>query len=297
MNKKFYIYMFIAMTLWAGSWVSGKLLSAGSLHFHFIFWRFVITGISFYIIHFIQTKKDQDYKGLGRIIKNPVLSGLLVLSAVALTGYNILFILGLKSGLAGKGGVIVTTLNPLMGFIIGTIIYRNKFSLSSWLGIFIGLIGGVILVEPWKYSLTELIDGGNLIFVAAAFSWALITALGHKLQKDISLWEFNLLTYTAAIFLTIPLIWNKDIFLMQQYSCGFWLNTFYLALLAGTIAGGIYFYASKIIGSAKTGSFTFIVPAMALLFSYLFLNEIPEISTVVGGSMAVGAVYIINKKR
>ena len=284
------------MTLWAGSWVSGKLLSGGSFQYQFIFWRFVITTVSFFIIHFILTRKDKEYKGLGRILKSPVLVGLILLSALALTGYNIMFILGLKSGLAGKGGVIVTSLNPLLGFIIGTIIYRNKFPIKSWIGIFLGLLGGLILIEPWKYTLTELIDGGNLIFVAAAFFWASITALGHKLQKDISLWEFNLLTYTAAIFMTIPLIWNKDIFFMQQYSSGFWLNTFFLALFAGTIAGGIYFYASKIIGSAKAGTFTFIVPAMALLFSYLFLKEIPEISTIIGGSMAVGAVYIINKK-
>ena len=109
-------------------------------------------------------------------------------------------------------------------------------------------------------------------------------------------WEFNLLTYTIAILITIPMIWNKDIFNWQQYSTGFWINTVYLAVLAGTIAGGIYFYASKIMGSAKAGSFTFIVPGMALLFSFIFLNEMPQVSTIVGGALAVSAVYIINRK-
>lgn len=37
---------------------------------------------------------------------------MIILPAMALTGYNTMFILGLTSGLAGKGGVIVTTLNP-----------------------------------------------------------------------------------------------------------------------------------------------------------------------------------------
>jgi drug/metabolite transporter (DMT)-like permease len=208
-----------------------------------------------------------------------------------------MFILGLKSGLAGKGGVIVTTLNPLIGFILGTLLYRNKFSTRIWLGMILGLLGGIILIEPWKYSLSQLIDGGNLIFVAAAGFWALITALGHKIQKDVSLWEFNLLTYTIAIFLTIPFIWNKDIFNMQQYTAGFWINTLYLAVMAGTIAGGMYFYASKVIGSARAGSFTFIVPGMALLFSFIFLKEIPQLTTVVGGALAVTAVYIINRKK
>jgi len=296
MNKRFSVYMFIAMTLWAGSWVSGKLISTGDLHFQFIFWRFFITAISYFIIHIISTKKTDRYQSLKFIIKKPTLIGLIIIAAIALIAYNILFILGLNSGLAGKGGVIVTTLNPLIGFILGTIIYRNKFPLKSWIGIILGLIGGFILVEPWRYSLAQLIDGGNLIFVAAAGFWAIITFLAHKIQKEISLWEFNLYMYIIALFFTIPIIWNKDIFNWQQYSPGFWINTFYLAFLAGTIAGGMYFHASKVIGSARAGSFTFIVPGMALLFSFIFLNEIPEISTITGGAMAVGAVYIINMR-
>lgn len=296
MNKKFYFFMFTAMTVWAGSWVSGKLISGGSLHFQFIFWRFVITSVCYFAIHLVSIRKDNNYQGLSRILKDPALTAMIILSAIALIGYNTMFILGLTSGLAGKGGVIVTTLNPLIGFILGAILYKNIFPRRSWIGIIIGLTGGIILVEPWRYSLNQLIDGGNLIFVAAAFFWALITALGHKIQKTVSLWEFNLLTYTIAIFLTIPMIWSKDIFNWQQYSTGFWINTGYLAILAGTIAGGIYFYASKVIGSAKAGTFTFIVPGMALLFSFIFLNEIPQISTIIGGSLAVSAVYIINKQ-
>lgn len=287
--------MFTAMALWAGSWVSGKLISSGALHFQFIFWRFVITSVCYFAIYLISIRKDSEYQGLGRILKKPAIASMIILSAITLTGYNTMFILGLTSGLAGKGGVIVTTLNPLIGFILGAIFYKDKFSRESWIGIIIGLTGGIILVEPWRYSLNQLIDGGNLIFVAAASFWALITALGHKIQKEISLWEFNFLTYTLAIFITIPLIWNKDIFNWQQYSTGFWINTSYLAILAGTIAGGIYFYASKIMGSAKAGSFTFIVPGMALLFSFIFLNEIPQISTIIGGALALSAVYIINR--
>ena len=297
MDKRFSVYMFIAMTLWAGSWISGKLISTGELHFQFIFWRFVITTVCYLAIYLFYKQKDQNTIAIIKVLKNPSLLALSIVSAMLLVGYNILFILGLKSGLAGKGGVIVTTLNPLIGFILGTIIYKNKFSTRTWIGLLIGLIGGIILVEPWKYSISQLIDGGNLIFVAAAGFWAFLTALGHKLQKELSLWEFNLLIYTIAIFLTIPFIWNKNIFMFEKYSMGFWINTFYLAVMAGTIAGGMYFHASKVIGSARAGSFTFIVPGMALLFSYLFLNEIPEISTVIGGSLAIAAVYIINKSK
>jgi drug/metabolite transporter (DMT)-like permease len=288
--------MFIAMTMWAGSWVSGKLISTGELHFQFIFWRLLITTFSYLILYILSIKKHNDYQSIKIILKKPTLVCLLLIAAIALIGYNIMFILGLTSGLAGKGGVIVTTLNPLIGFILGTVFYRNKFSTKIWMGITLGLIGGLILVEPWEYTFIQLIDGGNLIFVSAAVFWAIVTFLAHKLQKDISLWEFNLLTYLFAIVILIPFVLNKDIFNFQQYSTGFWINTVYLALFGGVLAGSIYFYASKVIGSARTGSFTFIVPGMALLFSFIFLNEIPQIPTIIGGGLAIGAVYIINRQ-
>lgn len=297
MNKKFSILMFAAMALWAGSWISGKLISGSSSNSQFVFWRFAITAITYLFIYIHSLRTNRIPSGLMTFFKTPALFPFVFLAAAALTGYNLLFIFGLTAGLAGKGGVIVTTLNPLIGFIIGTLLYKNKFSSRSWKGIVLGLAGGIILVEPWKYSLQELIDGGNLIFVAAAFCWAILTALGQRLQKTLSLWEFNLLTYLLAFIMTIPLIWNRDIFDWQQYTAGFWINTVYLAIIAGTIAGGIYFYASKLIGSARAGTFTFMVPGMALIYSYLFLHEIPEITTIAGGTLAVSAVYIINRSK
>ena len=123
--------MFIAMTLWSGSWISGKLISGGTLHFQFIFWRFVITSICYLIIYLVSIKKNNEYPGSGRILRNPPLMVMIILSAIALIGYNTMFILGLTTGLAGKGGVIMTTLNPLIGFIIGAIIYKKLLVLQK----------------------------------------------------------------------------------------------------------------------------------------------------------------------
>ena len=80
--------MFTAMTLWAGSWVSGKLISGGSLHFQFIFWRFVITVVCFLVIYIISIRKNNTYQRLSRVFGNPALLAMVFLSAIAIVGYN-----------------------------------------------------------------------------------------------------------------------------------------------------------------------------------------------------------------
>ncbi len=55
-------------------------------------------------------------------------------------------------------------------------------------------------------------------------------------------------------------------------------------------------HASSRLGSRRAGSFDFIVPTSALLFSWFFLGDVPGVSTVAGGVLTVSAVYLINRK-
>jgi drug/metabolite transporter (DMT)-like permease len=41
----------------------------------------------------------------------------------------------------------------------------------------------------------------------------------------------------------------------------------------------------------------FIVPSSAMLLSWFFLGEVPAQSTILGGSISVAAVYLINRAR
>jgi drug/metabolite transporter (DMT)-like permease len=38
------------------------------------------------------------------------------------------------------------------------------------------------------------------------------------------------------------------------------------------------------------------VPLTALILSWIFLDEVPEVSTLIGGVIAIFAVYMINRR-
>ena len=65
------------------------------------------------------------------------------------------------------------------------------------------------------------------------------------------------------------------------------------------IGTSIYYKGIEVVGITKSASFTLLVPFFAVLLSFMILGEMPEISTAIGGILAIIAIYLIslyNKK-
>lgn len=76
----------------------------------------------------------------------------------------------------------------------------------------------------------------------------------------------------------------------------FWGNLFFSATITTSLATTFYFVATSRIGASKASSFIFMVPFSAALGSWIFLNEVIEIHTIIGGLLGIAAVYILNRK-
>ncbi|MCR6640451.1 MAG: DMT family transporter [Sporocytophaga sp.] len=57
-----------------------------------------------------------------------------------------------------------------------------------------------------------------------------------------------------------------------------------------------FFVATSRLGAGKASTFIFLVPFSAALGSWIFLKEVPEIHTIIGGFLGIFAVYMINRK-
>ena len=76
----------------------------------------------------------------------------------------------------------------------------------------------------------------------------------------------------------------------------FWLNMLYISIGVTTVATTIFFVTTSRLGARESSSFMFTVPVSAVVFSWLILGEVPSLFTILGGSLAVGAVYLLNRK-
>jgi drug/metabolite transporter (DMT)-like permease len=275
----------VSMIIWGGSWVSGKVIADVLPAETLTFWRFLINLVSFVPILVL----------LRQPIKlNRSTSVYILLGSVCMGLYLYLFFKGLTYGFAGVGGVMVSTMVPLATFIFSVILLKQKLVRKDYIGLALGLIGGCILLEIWSLDWNNLFISGNLYFLLCAVLWALLTICSQKAAEWVSPLVFSFFVYAFCSVLYFFLALPKEILGVFKQGSFFWLNMLYLAIISSTLATTVYFFASSRLSSYKASSFVFLVPFSALMLSWIFLDEVPKISTITGGLTALAAVYLIN---
>ena len=276
------------MATWGLSWTNGKILSQYCSSSILAFWRFFLSSI-FMIPVLIFTKNNFTVPSDG--IKYIIIGSILIFS------YNIFFFMGSNLGFANVGGVFVPTLNPIITFILSIIIFREIIYKKDIIGLIFGICGGIIVLEAWTLSYSQMTANGNLYFLLASISWGIMSIVSGKSHKALATLTFSFWVYfISSIFCFIMSI-NNDVLIVLDFDLIFWLNLILLSIGAQVFGTTVYFIATTKLGPSKASSFIFIVPITAPIFSMIFIGEKLEISTIIGGIMTMTAVYLINKEK
>jgi drug/metabolite transporter (DMT)-like permease len=174
------------MVIWGVSWASAKMITNYTNLEVILFWRLLVTFVS--LIPVLWITKDSF-----RIPKKGIpyaIGGALVMLI-----YNALFFIGLRTGLSGAGGVFVTTLNPIINFFLVALLYKYKLHLWEYIGLALGLAGGLVILKVWGMSLDMLLSGGNVYFILASFTWAVLSIVTAKSKSFVSPITYSLYLY------------------------------------------------------------------------------------------------------
>ncbi|MDB4835382.1 DMT family transporter [Cyclobacteriaceae bacterium] len=279
--------LILSMLIWGMSWSSAKVMSGyGSAH--------VVAYIRFAIVvvvmcpYLLLTGTPIKLQGKGYLYS----AG----AGVLLGLYSLLFFSGLQHGFAGAGGVLVTTMNPIMAFAIGALVSRVLPNRKEFIGLFIGVVAGATLLQFWD-NWEHLLDGGNKYFILGALTWALMSKVSSKAKSFGNPLTFNLWMHIVVVVLmTITMDWSEMESLLNNADSVFWGNMLYFGIVNSTFATACYLYATSELGAEKASTFIFLVPVGAVFSSWIFLGEQVEWFTLVGGVLGVLAVMIINKR-
>jgi drug/metabolite transporter (DMT)-like permease len=279
--------MVLSMMCWGFSWSSGKVLSNYADPLTISFLRFTATFISlFFILLFLKENLVINKKG-----------GLdLFIAASSISIYTFLFFKGLTVGKAGAGGVLVTVLNPIITYAMTLVIARRKPTRNESIGLALGLVAGVVLLKLVTEA-DQIFKAGNIYFLLASFCWAILSRFTARATRygsslSFSFWMYGISTVIMLLFAGI----GPSIEVSEKADFKFWANLFFSSTITTSLATTFYFVATSKIGASKASSFIFMVPFTAALGSWIFLGEVIQAHTMIGGVLGIAAVYILNKK-
>ena len=277
----------IAMVTWGLSWTNAKIVGMYGDAPLMTFWRFVFATLSFApIVYFTKNSFSINGKSLRFI----------ALNALFMTSYNYFYFRGTQVGLAGAGGVLVTTLNPINTAILAAILFNIPLYRKDIAGMIIGFIGGGMIMNIWNMDMDLFLQSGNTHFLLASLSWAAVTLITSRSKDVMPFIPYSFWCFGIASLLSLLLAFDQPLLSIFQFDWVFWLNMLLLAVGAMAFGTTIYFLATRHLGPQKASSFIFTVPVTAMLFAMLFLNEELTITIAIGSILAMFAVYLINKK-
>ena len=284
-DKQYSYFLVLAMLLWGGGWTALKILTYDLEIEVIIFWRFFIMSISFLpILYFIKIPLTLNRMSLSYIGGSSILNIAFMISSF----------FGVKYGLAGAGSVIITTLSPVVTFLLVALIFRKKLQKRQLFGLSLGIVGGVVLLQLNDVNL--FFNGSNIYFLLCAIIWAGVTILSGHSHKYIHPIHYSFFISVIATLATFIYSYDSELSSVFSQDWKFWTAMIYLALFGQTVATTIFFMASGVLGSAKTSSFMFLVPLFALLSAWLVLDEPIQMHIIIGGAISMIAVLFINKK-
>ncbi len=275
------------MMVWGLSWTNAKILGQYTSPPVLMFWRFVVSSLSFFpILYFFGQSIKLSLRGFLSVFTG----------AIMITAYNYFYFKGTQIGLAGAGGVIVTSMNPLLTFCLSVILFRATIRKKDVTGLVLGLFGGLIIMKIWEFSPELIGSSANTHFVLASASWAILTLITNRSKEEIPVLAFSFWVYTLAIVFSLFLVNNYPLMSIFYFDKIFWLNFIIVSIGSMAFATTIYFLAAMKLGADRAASFIFTVPVSAMGFAMVFLGERLEWSTAIGSTAAIAAVYLINRK-
>ena len=278
-----YFLMFLAMISWAIAWTNAKIVGEYLSFYNLTFFRFLLGFISL-LPFLLYNKKKLPPLRLYKYI---------IIPSILFFIYNIAFFKGTYFGEAGRGAILVTTLNPLFTLIIISLIIK-KILLKEVLGIITGLFGGLIIMNIFKYGFDIIFDIKNIYFLICAITWGVMTVFIDLAQKKINPYVFISLCYFFTMLISL-FFTDFSLIDLSILDFRFYFNFFLVSIAAMSFGTSIYMYSTSIIGPIKASVFIFSVPFLAMGTSFIFLNEIFSLNTMIGGAISLLAIYIVNK--
>lgn len=291
-NKKTLLLGHIAalfvVTMWGYSFVSSRVLLDNGLG-----------AVQIYVLRFILAYIIMIFLSHSRLLSRNMRDEMLFFLCGLLAGsvYFIAENTALEYTLTTNVSLL-TSLSPLITAILVSIIYKNeKLGKGTWIGSLIAVVGVACVVFNSSMNL-EVRPLGDLLSIAAAFSWAVYSILLRQLNANYDVWFISRKTFFYGLVTAIPFL------LFENHDCDLadtlvrpavWGNLLFLGVGASTIAYVLWAYSVKVLGAVQANNYMYFQSIVTLIVSAVLLGEAITIVGTTGILLILGGLWLGDK--
>jgi len=280
--------VYLLVTISAFFWAANFMLAGPILADLSPLWaaalRFLLGAILMFIIAGV---RREDMLGLLRRHAGVYL----LLGAVGITAFNLLFFHALQSTSANNAALIMAT-NPLMTTLLSAVLLGERSTLRHLVALPVALTGvAVVITQGDLHRLVSMhVAYGDLLMLAANLSWALYNVLGRRFMPQGSpvgntTW---IMAAGAGLLICIALGSGAQIG-APDIRAGLAMA---VMVVGGTVSAYLFWSIGIMrLGAARTAIFLNLVPVFAMLIG-TSLGEPPTLAQLAGGLLVLGGLSI-----
>ena len=198
-----------------------------------------------------------------------------------------------SSGLAS----LIGSLTPVFVVLI-SLSWRSTDRITgrSLAGVLLGFGGlAIIFSHGWDDFLKPAYRLGIAGCFLSCFTWSLGTVMAKRwnspdvsplLNAGLQIMAGGLGGFICSIFL--------DTTHTIHHTANGWLALIYLITIGSAVAFSLYMFALKHLSATVTSLYTYINPTVAILLGWIFLGEILTIWELLGMSVTIAGVWLVN---
>jgi drug/metabolite transporter (DMT)-like permease len=171
---------------------------------------------------------------------------------------------------------------PLLVAVLAAVFLRERITLKLIAAIVIASAGLLILLNG--FSLNEADKYGIAAGLASGVFYAVIIILSRTYANRFSPVVLSFWANTFIVLMLAPFV--------REFPLHAWKSFLVIGILHSTIAPILYFKGLQTVTANRAAVLGYLEPVSAILFSMLFLNEIPGQNSLFGGILILFSGYL-----
>lgn len=281
---------FAIYVIWGSTYLLNKILVSEISPLYLAAIRFISAGILIFIIaRFLK----YDLAISKRQFINTVIAGFLFLAYG-----NGVFVWALKYVDSGFGALLAST-QPLFVLFLMRTLYGQKILPKAIIGVFLGILGMILLVQQQGLNFGENSFKGILMIFSCVLCWSYASVFVSKNEFPVN--QFVSAGYqmiTAGVLLLLASLTLGESWLApNQWTVSAQVSMLLLILFGSIVAFTSFNYLLKVVSPEKVATSAYVNPVIALILGWYVLDEQISVQSMIAALILLTGVYFINRKK